>query len=237
MTRCSIIVAYAYLDELSPARLACLAPFETERADQFKAPHRRREFLCARVLLRAILERYTGHPAASHKLTVDARGKPICVDGPAVSIAHSGEIVVCAATDKGQIGVDIEMPGRRRNVAGIANNYFAADEAAWLATQAEDRFYMLWVLKEAWLKAKGTGIAGGLGQLCCFVTPPDIEARMSDDPLPVLSLHTIDDAFVGLATTTVPHEAVIISCWDPLSGEFDENSGAQLVATTGPGTV
>jgi len=232
VTQGSIIVAFAGLDELPPATLACLSQSEIQRGDQFKAVHRRQQYLSARALLRAVLERYTGDPAASHELDTNEHGKPVCVGGPAVSIAHSGDTVVCAATDNGEIGVDIETPGRRRDIKGIADNYFSEDEAAWLATQADDRFYMLWVLKEAWLKATGSGLAGGLDSLRCIVTPPHIVARIVDHELTALSLYAVESAWIGLATTIATHEAVIVNQWDPCSGRFEANSGARLVAAT-----
>ena len=232
MTQCSIIVTCASLRELSETEAAILSRSELRRADEFKASRRRRQYLSARALLRNTLQQFTGGSAASHALTTEDKGKPVCAGGPAVSIAHSGNLVVCAAADRGDIGVDIEVPGRRRNVSGIAENYFAADEVEWLATQPEDRFYMLWVLKEAWLKAKGTGIAGGLDRLRCIVTPPGIEARISDEPPPALSLHTIDDALVGVATTATPRTAVTINRWDSLSGPFDQSGDTRLIATT-----
>ncbi len=230
----SIIVAYTGLHELPPVALACLSQSEVERADQFKAPQRQLQFVCARALLRTVLERYTGDPASSHELTTDGKGKPVCVGGPAVSIAHSGDIVICAVTDRGEIGVDIEFPDRRRNIKGIADRFFAENEAVWLATQPDEHFYMLWVLKEAWLKATGLGLAGGLDRLRCFVTPPDIEAYVADagSKLEDLSLYTIDDALVGLASTIAAHNTVIIDHWDASVGRFDKNSGAQLIAST-----
>lgn len=232
MSQGSIFVAYSALHELSSAASDSLSRSEVERAGAFKSSQRRQEYLCARALLRTTLERCTGDPAASHKLTATEKGKPLCVDGPAVSIAHSGNLVVCAATDLGDIGIDIEAPGRRRNVKEIASNYFADDEATWLATQPEDRFYMLWVLKEAWLKATGDGIAGGLSALQCIVTPPDITAHVADNSLAALSLYAVEDTLVGLATTTAAHAEVVVARWDPLSSRFDESPEIRLVAAT-----
>jgi len=228
----SIFVAYSALHELSPEAADSLSRSEVERAEAFKSSKRQQEYVCARALLRATLERCTGNPASSHKLTTTEKGKPVCVDGPAVSIAHSGNLVVCAVTDRGEIGIDIEAPGRQRNVRDIAANYYAEDESEWLATQPEDRFYMLWVLKEAWLKATGDGIAGGLGALQCIVTPPDIKARVDNDSLAALSLYAVEDALVGLATTTAAHTRVVIVRWDPLVSRFDESHEFRLVAAT-----
>ena len=232
MNNGSISVAVASVQELPAAVMSSLARAEVERASEFKASHRRLQYLCTRALLRALLQHHTGEAASSHELTSSDKGKPICLGGPAISIAHSGNLIVCAATDRSEIGVDIEMPRKRINVDGIANRYFAADEASWLATQPEDRFYMLWVLKEAWLKAKGVGIAGGLGRLRCLVTPPNIDVNVSDDDLPPLSLYELDDAMIGIATLSNSHKDLTLDRWDPPSSQFDRNSSSRFVAST-----
>jgi phosphopantetheine--protein transferase-like protein len=183
-------------------------------------------------MLRTVLQQLTGEPASSHEITTDGEGKPFCVSGPAISIAHRGDLVVCAAAAQGQIGIDVEMPDRRRDITAIANEYFSADEIEWLSSQPADRFYMLWVLKEAWLKAKGTGIAGGLDRLRCVVTPPNIEALISDDAVPNLSLHAIEEALIGVATTDALRENLVINCWDPVTGRIEEFNDAQLIATS-----
>ena len=51
----------------------------------------------------------------------------------------------------------------------VAERYFSAAEAAQLRALTSDaqprRFLQLWTLKEAYLKAIGTGLAGGLGRM------------------------------------------------------------------------
>lgn len=232
MTRRSIVVAFTSLQELPATEVAKLSRSELACAGNFKSSGRREEYICGRAMLRTVLQQLTGEPASSHEITTGDEGKPVCIRGPAISIAHSGDVVVCAATDQSQIGVDVEVPCHRRDVIGIANRYFAADEAEWLSTQPADRFYMLWVLKEAWLKAKGTGIAGGLDRLRCIVTPPRIEARVSDDAVPELSVYAIEGALVGVATTTALQGGLAIDRWDPASGRIEKNKSAQLIATT-----
>ena len=232
MTQCSIAVTFTSLKELPTKELGKLSRPEIARASEFRSPNRQQEYLCGRAMLRTVLEQFTGEPAASHEITSNDDGKPFCVQGPAISIAHSGDLVVCAVTDQGQIGVDVEIPDRRRNTTRIANEYFAADESRWLSSQPADRFYMLWVLKEAWLKAKGTGIAGGLDRLRCVVTPPKIEVLISDDAIPKLSLHTIESALIGVATTTALQTTLIINRWEPITGRIEEYNNAQLIATS-----
>jgi len=227
-----ISVVYTSLDTFDPEELVSLSACEVRRAGRFKAPRRRQQYLCGRALLRTVLERRTGDPAASHDLITDANGKPHCVDGPAVSIAHSGNIVVCAVAEHGAIGIDIEGHCRTRDTRGIAERYFSCDEAHWLALQPDDRFYMLWVLKEAWLKCTGSGLGGGLDRLRCLVIPPDIDAHIGDGELPALRLYAVKNAYVGLATTTTVQRDVNIEYWDPLSNCLNTDRGLELIAST-----
>ena len=230
MTKPKISVAVAIADSASPGRYPDLQPDEVQRADAFKAPSRREQYLLARALLRALLEEHTGRPAASFVIGADDRGKPFCTDGPAISIAHSRDVVACVVADHGDVGIDIEFPGQRRNIAGIAARFFTATEARWLAAQPEDRFYMLWVLKEAWLKAKGTGIAGGLDSLQCTIEPPHIEAKADDDSLRGLSLFQYDDGFLAIATTALDTAALVLRRWQRADGSLVPASDIPRIA-------
>ena len=148
--------------------------------------------------MRLGLQRFTGRPAKSQPLRTGPTGKPECVGGPAVSVSHSGHLVACAIAPTGQIGVDIELPLRRRRTDEIASQYFSPRESDWLRGQPCDRFYMLWVLKEAYLKATGLGFAGGLDALECRVDPPNIASRAADAGAePALALYGVGAAFLG----------------------------------------
>ena len=95
---------------------------------------------------------------------------------PAVVGAACGESVVHeqdAARDErvppavaAELGVDAEWTGRGRRVAAVARRCFAASEATALLALPEaeqlGRFYALWTLKEASLKAEGNGISMNL---------------------------------------------------------------------------
>ncbi len=230
MTCAPVLVTYTYLRELESAELARIPPPELQRLAHIVARRRRQQYLCARALLRLTLERWTGDPAESHRLTTTEEGKPICVDGPAVSITHSGNLVACTVTEFGEIGIDLEVPGRQRDTADIARSYFSGEEACWLETQPEDRFYMLWVLKEACLKAFGRGL-GGLNRLRCTVVPPRIDASIMDDTLEGLGLYAMGEAFLALAATRSPLETVAFERWDPGAEKLEASDGFRTIAT------
>jgi 4'-phosphopantetheinyl transferase len=228
MTFTAPLIAITETGSVIPDQI--LQPEEMTRADAYKTTQRREQFLLSRVLLRALLERQTGSPAQSFAFRADEHGKPICIDGPSISITHSRNIVACAVCTDGAIGIDLEFPGRHRNIAGIAKRFFASEESEWLSAQPDDRFYMLWVLKEAWLKAIGTGIAGGLDRLQCLVSPPTIDAVAAGGELEALRLFNLQAGFLGIATTVAPLDEVEVLRWHVSTNEFVPAGGVLPIA-------
>jgi 4'-phosphopantetheinyl transferase len=162
-------------------------------------PRRRAEYLAGRALLRFALERSTGRSARSLRVTVRPDGKPECAGGPAISVSHSGALVACATAPGGEIGIDVQQPVEGRSTDALARRHYRAAEIDWLRSAPDGAFYMLWALKEAYLKALGCGVFGGLDRLECRVVPPRIDAR-ADVPAH-LALYSAGDAFVGIAVT------------------------------------
>lgn len=201
MTGAAPVVHVYYADRrtLSDAAVAALVTAEDRaRLTPAMAERRRAEHLAGRALLRHAIAERTGRSAARLELTVTAAGKPECAGGPHISLSHSGSLVVCAVADVA-VGVDVETRPPR-DVAAVAERFFTAEEARWLAADAPARFPMLWVLKEAYLKALGLGLAGGLDSLECRLTPPAIVARTAHGAAPPqLVLLGAENAFVGVA--------------------------------------
>jgi len=101
------------------------------------------------------------------------------------NLAHTRGLVVMAAGRRVQLGIDVERFERRRSLE-IARRYFSAREiAAFEALPADAqprRFVELWTLKEAYLKAIGTGIAGGLGSMTFDWRGTEIRFERESDP-------------------------------------------------------
>ena len=232
MTRATLRVAWATSADLANLPDSDLQPQEVEHAARYKSKGRRRQYVASRALLRALLAEHTGRPAASFEVVADEGGKPLCVGGPAISISHSDDIVACAVCDVGDIGIDIEFPHRTRNVAAIARRYFCPEEAEWVGDQPADRFYMLWVLKEAWLKATGAGIAGGLDSLRCLVAPPRIAALAGSAPFTALQLYTLRGGFLGVATVNGQPASVEVRRWLPAPAGLAADDDLQLLAAS-----
>jgi 4'-phosphopantetheinyl transferase len=140
-----------------------LSPAERRRADAFRFERHRRRYIIRRARLRQILSRY-GIDPVSAALVVGLHGKPELAGRPLTfNLAHSGELAMCAIALGGSIGIDVELVRRRvPQWERIARRYFDEDEARHLAQVAVDEryaeFLRIWTLKEACLKAAGTGL-------------------------------------------------------------------------------
>lgn len=118
------------------------------------------------------------------------RGKPFFPGeaGRWFSLSHSGGIALCALSEDGPVGVDVELVRPRR--AGLPAYVLSPAELARFDGGWED-FYRLWTLKESWCKREDAPLfpprqvetpppcphgswAGGdwRGAVCCSGPPP-----------------------------------------------------------------
>lgn len=194
-------VYLAKLEELCNTFPLPLAPEERERLDSIRHERRRRSFIAGRVLARRAVEHCTGVPAEHQRFRTLPSGRPVSVDGPAISISHSGDSVACVVALRGDVGLDLQFPAAHVRANEIAEWCFAADEREWIAASPRtERFFMLWALKEAHLKATGGALfGGGLGRMSCRVSSSAIEARFHSGPETHMALYAYADGFLALA--------------------------------------
>tara|TARA_B110000858_G_scaffold198091_1_gene262521 strand:- start:3881 stop:4654 length:774 start_codon:yes stop_codon:yes gene_type:complete len=158
--------------ELSSLQAECLAwltETELKRFRRFQFDRHRKQLLLGRALIRIALSSYDSSVTpASWNFTHNEYGKPsISAEQNLASLhfnlSHSAGKVVLAVSRFKDIGVDIECARKPRRVAAIAERYFSGKEVAQLLVLPEDqqqsRFYELWTLKEAYIKACGMGLA------------------------------------------------------------------------------
>jgi len=224
-------VGHTRLHEPTLAELALLPESESQR--DFGSARRKQQYLCARALLRRLLENSTGESGSSHELHITADGKPVCVNGPAISITHTGDLIACCLAEAGDVGIDLEANNQQREMSKVARKFFSAEESTWLAAQPKDRFFMLWVLKEAYVKAIGTSIFGGANRLRCSVTPPVINVLRNSDNMRNLGLYYLGGAFLALATTEESLADVRIVRWDSVANELLPETESRLLAMSG----
>ena len=151
--------------ELLAAYEQLLSDSERERQRALVFEQHRREHLVAHALVRTVLSKYAATGPSEWRFTNNAYGRP-AVDPPSAlrfNLSHHPTLVVCALTTGAELGVDVEPLRRGSEILNIAEATFAAQELADLRTlpaaQACDRAVSLWTLKEAYVKARGLGLA------------------------------------------------------------------------------
>ena len=224
-----MIVGYTDLRDLTPTELGLLP--DDERNREFGSASRQRQFQCGRALARLLLRHATGRDPREPVFLSEKGGKPYCSDGPAFSITHSGQVVACCVAEAGLVGIDIEHVDESRDVSRIVDRFFSAEESSWLMTEPEG-FYMLWVIKEAFVKAHGKSIFGGLEKLRCTIVPPAIEAEAAEGSFSGLSLYRRGASFLGLAATDEDIRDTQFLYWSPKTGGLEAGDDFCFVATT-----
>jgi 4'-phosphopantetheinyl transferase len=151
---------------LAVEKIAWLSDRERARYARLQLPRRRRAFLAGRLFLREVLSHYRDRPADSWEFMENEYGKPALKDGPenlAFNLSHSHQGYMLALSRHVGTGADIEFSARSRRLRRLAGRYFSMPECDWLLGLSEadqqDGFYCLWTLKEAYIKARGMGLA------------------------------------------------------------------------------
>ena len=151
----------AAIDEATLAQgLESLGASVQQRYSGFRRPERQRQFVAGRLLLRRALADarpdaystdicFTERPGAAPQASMPGAT-------PFFSISHAGHWVACAVSTAAPLGLDIELHGRVRNFAALAEHSFDAGAAERLASLPEAEraaaFYREWCRLEAEFK-------------------------------------------------------------------------------------
>lgn len=153
------------LDRQISQREVHLSRGEAARCRNMTA-RRRQEFIAGRGVLRTILSVYLNRPSSKIAFTIGQHGKPYLTDvncNMHFNLAHSGQYTLCAVTQVGPIGVDIEIERTVSNNFSLARELFGDGAAKALATLPDDAraraLLQAWVRKEAVLKGEGLDVA------------------------------------------------------------------------------
>lgn len=160
------------------------------RAARFRREIDRRRWVASRLVLRSVLGRYTGLRPEDVGLRAGTLGKPELALGrggqaPHFNLSHSGPMLVVAVAEQ-PVGVDVEQTRDLAELEGLIRHVFRAEERTAFETVPRARrtetFLAVWTRKEAYLKARGRGIAA-LRRIGVTVDP-DVAALTRDDDDP-----------------------------------------------------
>ena len=144
---------------------------EQARHARFHGDRLRHDFLMARALVRRTLSRYEDVAPQDWRFEIGTHGKPsLAADHGSrlrFNLSHTRGLIACAVRLDEEVGLDVETSARRNDIVRIADRFFSAEEVRALhALPVEEhraRFFTYWALKEAYIKARGLGLAIPLG--------------------------------------------------------------------------
>ncbi len=146
-----------------------LSEEERQKWQRFHFEKDRHQYLITRAALRCLLSRYNNNVLPTEWAFVSNQyGKPsvtntALAESPAFNLSHTDGLIVIALTQGRTIGVDVECQSRAIQLLDMAKHFFSANEYRHLqslpAHRQRQRFFQLWTLKEAYIKACGKGLS------------------------------------------------------------------------------
>ena len=139
---------------------------EEAQGSRYLHPRPRRHFILCRAALRALLCGRLGCRNDQLSFGATRYGKPYAlvsgVPAPvSFNVSHGGRHGLIALGPGGRIGVDVEERDAGRDLEGIAERVFTPSEQGELGCavgpEKVRKFFDLWTMKEALIKALGTG--------------------------------------------------------------------------------
>jgi phosphopantetheinyl transferase len=158
-----------------------LSEEESARRDRFRSREDQRDYAAAHSLLRRSLSKhYPGRQPSAWHFEKDELGKPYLGkgDGEALamefSLSHTRGLVACAISPS-RVGIDVERVRQNVDYEGIARSNFSHQEIEALEQlppgARRAHVLKLWTMKEAFLKATGRGLSGGLDSMWFDILP------------------------------------------------------------------
>lgn len=144
-----------------------------KRCDAYSRESDKKLCVGADMLVRSVLSKKTGIDKRDICYYTTDKGKPYCLyENCFFSVSHSGNMIVAAFDDEGEIGIDIEKMQPFRS--GVARHILADSEKTFVFEvnspgnaiitdeHVIDRFFRVWTYKEAYVKMTGEGITDNI---------------------------------------------------------------------------
>jgi 4'-phosphopantetheinyl transferase len=174
-------VFWADLDTAAPALsrwLELLSADERARAAKYRFKRDRERYIARRGILRALLARRLGRAPGALRFATNRYGKPALVGGSiAFNLSHSRGLALYAFGPNIAIGCDIEFHDQSFLAEDIPERLFSPPELREFRGFAPEHrmaaFFDGWTRKEAFIKARGLGLALPLESFDVSLAPSD----------------------------------------------------------------
>jgi 4'-phosphopantetheinyl transferase len=175
------------------AAAALLSADERQRATRFAFDRDRDRYMVARARLRQLLGERLGTRPEAVELVYGARGKPALAPWSAdtelrFNVSHADGLTVYAFARGREIGIDVAAVRVMRSADDIAACFFSPQEHhTYQALDPCDRplgFFQGWTRKEAFIKARGDGLAFPLARFEVSLAPGEPARILWVDDVP-----------------------------------------------------
>jgi 4'-phosphopantetheinyl transferase len=180
------------------ARRACLDLLddgERARLGRLRVDADRTAYLVAHALLRSVLSVHAAGSPEAWRFVTGANGKPALAVAAAgrdlsFSLSHARRRVAVAVASGREIGIDVEDAARAGALEDLAHLFLSPSETRELHSlppeRRRERLLSWWTLKEAYVKARGTGLVLALPSVTFHGDAEPIRANfdpaLRDDP-------------------------------------------------------
>jgi 4'-phosphopantetheinyl transferase len=170
---------FSFPQQITDPALLCryqslLTDDETEQMSRLYFVGHRHQYLLTRALVRTCLSHYYPVEPGEWRFSKNSYGKPR-VSHPQVepaacfNLSHAHGLIIFGIAPSVDIGVDVEDTQRTTraafdSLAGYFSELEIRDLAELPEEQQKQRFFDYWTLKEAYIKARGMGLALPLGK-------------------------------------------------------------------------
>lgn len=186
-----------------------LSSEEQKQHLRFHFQQDRHQYLITRSHLRSILSLYYPKilPEEWH-FQKNYYGKPYIansIDGHPIffNVSHTNGLIVVLIATKDHIGVDAEYLKRDNNIIDLASNVFSPSENEFFQNlppeQQPRNFFLLWTLKEAYIKARGVGIKLPMTDLIYHNKEQSVELHNKENHWQFWSIEPNQDYQVSVA--------------------------------------
>lgn len=174
---------FVNVNEIEEKQIVSLSLERRKKAESFVYEKDRLLSLAASLALKKGLEECGLHESDA-VIAASEHGKPYLLEHRDLhfNLSHSQEMAMAAFANK-EVGCDIEAIGRYDE--RIINRYFTAEEQSYIEGSEDKKkaFITIWVIKESFLKAIGTGFKRSLSSFAVIPAEQgEVALRQNIDP-------------------------------------------------------
>lgn len=166
---------------------------ENQRQQRFHSTKDQHSYLVSHALVRKVLSMYCDIAPEQWLFAFNQHGKPeispeilAALDCPPIkfNLSHTAGLSACVVSLNDACGVDVENIQRKNKLLSIAGRMFAEQELETLRDIPDDemrnKFFDYWTLREAYVKALGSGLSGSSKQFYFNIKPHDGAVRTAE---------------------------------------------------------